>query len=102
MSVAAGMPTWPNLLRDIAKELGLDVARETDLVALAQYHVNKNRLRSQLNQRIVDEYDRPVEIPENHRLLANLPVEIFWTTNYDRLIERALAAAGRRCEVKIR
>jgi Sir2- and TIR-associating SLOG family/SIR2-like domain len=33
-------------------------------------------------------------------LLARLPIRTYWTTNYDRLIERALEAGGRRVDSK--
>jgi hypothetical protein len=42
MSVGVGYVNWANLLRPIAEELGLDVEKEHDLVALAQYHCNDN------------------------------------------------------------
>lgn len=40
MSKASGYVDWPELLRDIATELGLTVDKENDLISLAQYHVN--------------------------------------------------------------
>jgi hypothetical protein len=33
-------------------------------------------------------------------LLARLPIQTYWTTNYDRLIEKALEAGGRRADAK--
>ena len=41
LSIPAGFVNWPDLLRDIAHELGLDIDIETDLVSIAQYHVNE-------------------------------------------------------------
>ena len=82
-SVNAGLPTWPDLLRDTAAELNLDVDKETDLVALAQFHFNEKKVRTRLNQLIVDEYGKDVSTTPNHKLLASLPVETIWTTNYD-------------------
>ena len=42
MSAGAGFVNWAELLRPIAGELGLDVDKESDLVALAQFHCNDN------------------------------------------------------------
>ena len=41
----------------VAKALGLDVTKESDLVTLAQYHLNANASnRHQLNQLLIDEF----------------------------------------------
>lgn len=101
MSVDAGFPTWPNLLRGVATELNLDVEKETDLVALAQFHFNSQQVRTRLNRLIVDEYGKDVPVTQNHQLIARLPVEIVWTTNYDTLIEKGFREAGKRCDVRI-
>ncbi len=101
MSAGAGFVNWSELLRPIAQEIGLDVEKEHDLVALAQYHVNENGSnRSQLNKRLIEEFSREAEIQENHKILCRLPIRIYWTTNYDKLIEQALAAAGKIADVK--
>ena len=99
LSVASGVVDWHELLQPLANELGLDVDRENDLVALAQYHFNEHQ-RHKLNQRLISEFSAGHAINENHRILARLPIRTFWTTNYDRLIEEALSAAGRRPDVK--
>ena len=49
----------------------------------------------------MDEYGQDLPVTENHRLIARLPVETVWTTNYDRLIEKAFRGAGKRCEAKV-
>ena len=101
MSADAGLLTWPELLRGVAKELNLDVDKETDLVSLAQFHYNETRVRTRLNRLIVDEYGKDVPVTTNHHLLASLPIETVWTTNYDPLIEKAFQEAGKRCDVRI-
>jgi hypothetical protein len=101
LSVAAGYVNWSQLLKPIADELGLDINRETDLVALAQYHCNANGdNRHQLNQLIVDMVPVGSKPTENHRILARLPITTYWTTNYDQLIETALRDAGKIADVK--
>lgn len=101
LSRGAGYVDWVGLLSPIAAGLGLDASRETDLVGVAQFHLNANASnRHQLNQLLVNEFSDLHEPSENHRLLARLPVGTYWTTNYDRLIERALEDAGRRVDAK--
>ena len=101
LSKAAGYVDWSGLLEEIAKSLGLDVSKETDLVALAQYHLNANAAhRHQLSQLLIDEFSDLKEPTENHKLLARLPIHTFWTTNYDRLLEKALEAGGKRADAK--
>lgn len=100
MSKAAGYVDWAELLADIAKELGLEIDKETDLISLAQYHVNEKDSRAKLNKKIIEEFVEDNELTENHRIVARLPISTFWTTNYDRLIENALKEANKRADVK--
>lgn len=96
----AGYVDWKNLLKGIADELELDVEKENDLVSLAQYCFNKNRNRSIINNAIYEEFSKDGTIDENHRLIANLPIFTYWTTNYDSLIEDALQEAQRVVDIK--
>ena len=100
LSRPAGFVDWKGLMKDIAADLELDVDLESDLIAIAQYHVNKRRTRSTLNRKLIEEFTENVKFTENHALLANLPLRTVWTTNYDQLIERAFENAKKRCEVK--
>jgi hypothetical protein len=100
LSVSAGYVDWRGLMRDIANELGLSVDRETNLVAVAQYHLNERRNRTRINQKIIDEFSSGHTLNENHEVLARLPIATYWTTNYDRLIETALEAEGKVVDVK--
>ena len=88
LSKSAGYVDWKGLLKDIATELGLEIDDEDDLVSLAQYHKNQNQNRDLLNKKIVQEFvdDDLVDSP-NHRILAKIPLQTIWTTNYDDLIE---------------
>ncbi len=99
-SKAAGHVDWVELLAPIAKELKLDVEKEPDLVALAQFHVNETRNRATINQTILDALGRDVEPTENHKILAELDIPVYWTTNYDQLIEKSLKAVGKTPDVK--
>jgi len=101
LSVPAGFVDWKELLREIAAELDLDIDEETDLIALAQYHVNHARGRGRINQKLVDEFTKDARITQNHSLLATLPLECVWTTNYDHLIEDAFNAVHKRVDKKV-
>src|SRR3954462_3616609 len=72
LSIAAGYPGWSALLKEAAAQIGLDVARETDLPAVAQLFVNRStQSRARINQLLVDNFrGRPKSVPENHRILA--------------------------------
>ncbi|CAG5010303.1 hypothetical protein DYBT9275_04687 [Dyadobacter sp. CECT 9275] len=102
LSIPAGFVNWRELLREIAEELNLDIKREHDLVAIAQYHLNeRGNNRSRLNQLLLEEFTHNADITNNHKILASLPIPCFWTTNYDKLIERALTEADKIPDVKI-
>jgi len=103
MSRPAGFVDWKELLRNCAKELDLDIDREHDLVAVAQYYLNRrSRDRSLLNQILKDEFDKPVVSTKSHEIIAKLPVSTIWTTNFDKLIEEAFRAGRRNIDVKMR
>ncbi len=100
LSAASGFVNWKTLLKDAAEELKLDIDKETDLISLAQYFFNKNG-RQRLSQMIIDNFSAGAQINENHKVLAQLPIKTYWTTNYDRLIEKSLIEAGKNPDVKI-
>ena len=102
LSRPSGFVDWRGLLRDVAEELELDIDKETDLIALAQYHVNKHGSRSHLNQLLIDEFTKDSSLTQNHRLLALLPLHTVWTTNYDDLLERAFDEIHKRVDAKRR
>ena len=101
-SKSAGFVDWKELIRGIAEELGLEVDKEHDLVALAQYCYNKKGNRSIINDTIFNEFNKERSFGENHRIIARLPISTIWTTNYDSLIEDALNEAKRVVDVKKR
>ena len=101
LSIPAGLVNWKDLMRSIASEIGLDVEKEHDLVALAQYHLNERRGRQRINQTLVNEFSERAKLTENHRILARLPIATYWTTNYDHLLETALKEEGKRVDIKI-
>ena len=101
LSRAAGYVDWRALLKDIATDLKLDVDRETDLIAIAQYHLNEKRSRGRLNQTIVEELASFATPTQTHAILARLPIPTAWTTNYDQLLERSFEDAGKIVDLKL-
>lgn len=70
-------------------------------MTLAQYHANANAAnRSKLNQMLVSEFSSGLAPTENHEILARLPIQTYWTTNYDKLIESSLERNGKIPDVK--
>ncbi len=100
MSKSVGYVDWPELLRDIADELGLKVELEHDLISLAQFHVNQLKGPSKLAKKILQEFSEQAEPSVTHDILARLPIRTYWTTNYDTLIEDALKKACKVPDVK--
>jgi len=101
LSASAGFVNWKELLRDLAEEIKLDVAKENDLIAVAQYHFNKYK-RGKINSKIINEFSTLNKGTRNHQILALSGIDTFWTTNYDQLIEKSLEDEGKMVELKIR
>jgi hypothetical protein len=100
LSVAAGYVDWKKLLQPIAHELELDIDQEHDLISIAQYHLNEKQNRSGLNRALIEQLSPGHAPTDNHRILARLPIKTYWTTNYDKLLEDSLKAAGKIPDVK--
>ncbi len=103
MSRDCGFVNWQGLLCDCAKELKLDLHKEHDLVAVAQYYLNRRHGdRSNLNRILKNEFDRPVKATKNHEIIGRIPISTIWTTNFDSLIERSLKKANKIVDIKSR
>jgi hypothetical protein len=100
LSAPAGYVDWRELLREIADELDLKVDLENDLISIAQFHLNTKKSRYRLNQAIIDKLSADNDPTPNHHILSRLPINTWWTTNYDHLIERALKEEGKVVDVK--
>ena len=100
LSRPSGFVNWKDLLRPLAKTIGLDVERESDLLSVAQYYRNKRGNRSAINQLIIDAFTQGINYNKNIDILTRLPIFTYWTTNYDELIENGIQNANRNPEVK--
>ncbi|GEK60115.1 hypothetical protein CHL76_15670 [Marinococcus halophilus] len=95
LSVGTGAVSWKELLREAAHKIGLDVDQEDDLVAVAQYIYNQSNSRTNITKLIKNHININGEITDNHKTLASLPIETYWTTNYDEYIEESLRQAAK-------
>lgn len=78
LSASSGCVNWKQLLGEIAEELQLDIEKESDLVAIAQYYYNKNGSnRTRLNDIIKDAFQTGKNPNVNHNILARLPVSTY-------------------------
>jgi hypothetical protein len=102
VSAAAGLPTWEQLVDELAERSGLDGAlREgltrlpfQDSAALLARELGRDRLEGYVKERF-----GPGPYALAHALVAALPAQEFVTTNYDPLVELAAADMGRRLQV---
>lgn len=101
LSRASGFVNWKELLRDLAEEIQLDVDKESDLVEVAQYYCNEKRGRSEINDKILNRFISGTQENVSMQLLASMPIQTYWTTNYDHLLEDTLTRSGKRIDIKM-
>ncbi|SNR55363.1 SIR2 family NAD-dependent protein deacylase [Blastococcus mobilis] len=102
VSAAAGLPTWEQLVDELAEASGLagelrdGLSRlpPQDSAALLARELGRERLEAFVKERF-----GPGSYALAHALIADLPVQEFVTTNYDPLVEQAAADIGRRVRV---
>lgn len=100
LSRASGYVDWADLLSGLALKLGVTIDETTDLVSLAQYYCNTYG-RQGINEAIIDRFEKDAEENKNLDILAELPISIYWTTNYDSLIEDTLKSHKKKVDKKI-
>ncbi len=100
LSRPSGFVDWKGLLRPLAADIDLDVDKEKDLLSVAQFYRNKKGYHTPISQAIVDAFSKDVNTNDNVRIVTRLPIFTYWTTNYDKLIEKGLEEANRNPDVK--
>ena len=90
MSNASGYVNWKDLLREFAQDIRLDIDKESDLIAVAQYYKNSMNSRHSLNQEIINQFTKHAHSNPYMNALGRLPIHCYWTTNYDNVIEDTL------------
>src|SRR5699024_8789699 len=101
LSRASGYVEWKNLLRPLAEEVELDIEKEKDFLSVAQYCRNESGTRTSINQEILNAFNAEVGENENVDIIARLPISTYWTTNYDKIIEKELEKKNRKADVKM-
>lgn len=95
MSMGAGFPGWESLLSDLRDEAQIPNAIK-DMPLLAQYYArNMVGGRDLLEAHILSKLS--IRLPAasaGHSSLQRLPVDEYWTTNYDRMIEAFIPEAS--------
>ncbi|WP_314760193.1 SIR2 family protein [uncultured Abiotrophia sp.] len=100
LSINAGYYNWEKLLEKPAEKLKLDISKEKhDLISLAQFYCNKNK-RSAINDLLSNSFPSNKKPTENHKILSQLPISTYWTTNFDTLIEDALKENNKNVSVR--
>lgn len=98
LSAQSGLPTWAELMTPLAQQLG--VSEKTDYTHIAQYYQNQMG-RHGLITKIIEALKKPTAPSEVHQLIASLPFQVIFTTNYDSLLERALSSEGKSLTVTV-
>jgi len=90
-----GLPSWSKLTDIIAEQLGYDpevFALSGNNLQLAEYYVavkgSIGPLRSEMD-RLFNPTDEAISSSRTHSALVEMELPIIYTTNYDRIIERA-------------
>jgi hypothetical protein len=91
LSRAAGYPDWQELTKPFRQELG--IRKMDDLPQLAQYYQDnvaggRPRIDDHVTKTIQAKAD--LKPTRSHQLLGELPGAVYWTTNYDSLVESAI------------
>ena len=91
LSIPAGYPSWPTLLKPLLAEL--ELSQHDNTAKLAQYYQdNLPGGRERLEHHVINTIESITDADPTpvHRLLAELPIDAVWTTNYDCLLEASL------------
>ncbi len=95
VSMSAGYPSWASLLTEVGEELGVKSGELHDLAALAQWSIQENGSATRVRNVIKEQIGVEHAVPATLEIIARLPVKFIWTTNYDRLVERAFGVVNR-------
>ena len=102
LSIPLGLPDWSTLIAFIADQLDYDPEvfklNGNDL-QLAQYYVAKmgiGKLRSEMDRQF-NPSDAQIRNSRAHTALVEMKLPLIYTTNYDRIIERAFGLKGTAC-----
>ncbi|MCP4581817.1 MAG: hypothetical protein GY839_09365 [candidate division Zixibacteria bacterium] len=92
LSKYSGLPTWNDLFKPLKRKLGLSRTYDLTIVAkIYEFKYSRKELIDHLNKRLKKIEQSP---SEHHKLLCNIGIKTFITTNYDDLFEKAMQETG--------
>src|SRR5262245_51553033 len=94
LSMAAGLPSWSDLLKELGQRAGMSEAELEGLFSLENYldqatYLERRLVSTTIGAAIRDIFDPLQAYALGHALLATLPVHEVITTNYDQLFDNA-------------
>jgi hypothetical protein len=98
---SASLPLGSQLAREWAIEYGYPLPDSEDLIRVSQYLLVENG-RFFPKEQLIDRFRRNSNAPdfdnpdEPHRVLADLPLPVYMTTNYDHFLKQALTRIGKK------
>jgi hypothetical protein len=103
LSIPLGLPSFSTLIDIIAEQLGYDpevYQLNGNYLQLAEYYVaikgSIGPLRSEMD-RLFNPLDKDILSSAAHTALVEMKLPLIYTTNYDRIIERAFELKGVKC-----
>ena len=99
VSKDAGLPLWHELFEPLRTQAGPDALAHPVDVAQTYADLHGREALLEYVQRALGRVRLPGRL---HRALARVPARVYFTTNYDCLLERALAENGARPRVRWR
>ena len=100
LSIPSGYMNWKDLVKPLAKDLQLDIEKENDLISVMQYYENEYN-RNEINQKILNSFTQETTENINLKIITKLPISTYWTTNYDKLLEKHLEENNKKVDIKI-
>ena len=88
---------WKELIAPYAQAIDLDIGQSPNYLLIAQAYANQNSAES-LKQSVATQFCSE-DTTDVHRIFARLPIQEYWTTNYDKLIENALDEVSRHYDM---
>ena len=90
MSMSVFNRNWKDLIKPYAKKIKYGLKKDgNDYPFIAQAYVNCGNDGHEFKVSIAKQFVS-MQTPDFHRTIARLPIQNYWTTNYDSLIENAL------------
>ncbi|MCM1295567.1 MAG: SIR2 family protein, partial [Muribaculaceae bacterium] len=99
MSMSVFNTNWHDLMKPYARIIKLPLKKDgNNYPLIAQAYVDGGNDILEFKRRIGEKFNSD-EVCELHKVIARLPIQNYWTTNYDSLIENALAKSNKHFDM---